>query len=420
MLTQIKLTNFKCFKEETAFPLSKLNLLTGINGQGKSTLLQSLLLMQQSIEHNEITTQILLNGSCVNLGNFDDVKNRKTPKNEPIVFGYDFANQEWSGNIEYHLSENRENDMVADINNIFVSYAEPIYDSFSLKSNKNTRGSYASFLVLQKGKQYKAYLNKLIPEASGEEPLCLNGSADEKLDFTQIHYISANRLGSQDFYFKSTLTQFPNVGVKGELTANVLSKNKDNLVHEKLQIKNIAPSLFVQTGEWLNNIFDNQGIKVIVEKTATNIIILSFKLSQSQSIKPANVGFGYNYVLPIIVSGLIAKEGEILIVENPEAYLHPKAQSQLAKFLAKVSSRGVQVFIESHSEHILNGIRVATLRADIDMSNEEVSVLYFQNPKTVVQLPIEKDGSIKNWVDGFFDQQELDLSEIFKLGRANK
>jgi predicted ATPase len=226
------------------------------------------------------------------------------------------------------------------------------------------------------------------------------------------------------------MTQFLNVGVKGELTANVLSKNKDHLVHEKLRIKekvnegilikNIAPSLFVQTGEWLNNILDNQGIKVIVEETATNIIILSFKLNQSQTIKPSNVGFGYNYVLPIIVSGLIAKEGEILIVENPEAYLHPKAQSQLAKFLAKVSSRGVQVFVESHSEHILNGIRVATLRSDIDMSNEDVSVLYFQNQKTVVQLPIEKDGSIKNWVDGFFDQQELDLSEIFKLGRANK
>ncbi|RKZ51565.1 MAG: hypothetical protein DRR16_27225 [Candidatus Parabeggiatoa sp. nov. 3] len=59
MLTQIKLTNFKCFKEETTFPLSQLNLLTGINGQGKSTLLHSLLLMRQSIEHNDRSMQIL-------------------------------------------------------------------------------------------------------------------------------------------------------------------------------------------------------------------------------------------------------------------------------------------------------------------------------------------------------------------------
>ncbi|KHD08038.1 hypothetical protein PN36_12565 [Candidatus Thiomargarita nelsonii] len=84
MLTQIKLTNFKCFKEETSFPLSQLNLLTGINGRGKSTLLQSLLLMRQSIEHNERTTQILLNGTCVNLGNFNDIRNSNTSKNESI------------------------------------------------------------------------------------------------------------------------------------------------------------------------------------------------------------------------------------------------------------------------------------------------------------------------------------------------
>ncbi|MFI3220772.1 MAG: AAA family ATPase [Methylococcales bacterium] len=79
MLTEIKLTNFKCFKEETAIPLSKFNLFTGVNGAGKSTALQALLLMWQSIgdlpflsESSELN--LILNGSCVNLGNFDDVK----------------------------------------------------------------------------------------------------------------------------------------------------------------------------------------------------------------------------------------------------------------------------------------------------------------------------------------------------------
>jgi predicted ATPase len=99
--------------------------------------------------------------------------------------------------------------------------------------------------------------------------------------------------------------------------------------------------------------------------------------------------------------------------------LHPKAQSELTKFLALVASCGVQVFIESHSEHVLNAIRVVTLQKEIDIKNDEVSVLYFQNDKKepFVHLKIDEKGKINNWVDGFFDQQELDLGEIFKLSR---
>jgi AAA15 family ATPase/GTPase len=76
MLTKITLENFKVFRHVTEFPLAKINLLTGINGRGKSSLLQSLLLMRQSIEHNENTTELILNGNCVHLGTWEDVKNK--------------------------------------------------------------------------------------------------------------------------------------------------------------------------------------------------------------------------------------------------------------------------------------------------------------------------------------------------------
>jgi predicted ATPase len=127
------------------------------------------------------------------------------------------------------------------------------------------------------------------------------------------------------------------------------------------------------------------------------------------------VGFGYSYILPIVVSGLIAKEGEILIVENPEAHLHPKAQSRLAKFLAKVSSCGVQVFIESHSDHILNALRIAVL--DDIITHEDLSILYFQqNPEQpVVQIPVQPNGGIEEWPEGFFDQMDKDFARLFGM-----
>ena len=85
MITQIEIENFKCFKNRASFHLGKLTLLTGINGKGKSTLLQSLLLMKQSIEHDENTDKILLNGSCVSLNSFDDIRNKDTLRDKAII-----------------------------------------------------------------------------------------------------------------------------------------------------------------------------------------------------------------------------------------------------------------------------------------------------------------------------------------------
>ena len=88
MLTKIELENFKCFKAKTVFPLGQLTLLTGINGRGKSSLIQSLLLMRQSIEHDSRTNKLILNGNCLNLGKFDEIRNKGTSIQKPIYFNY--------------------------------------------------------------------------------------------------------------------------------------------------------------------------------------------------------------------------------------------------------------------------------------------------------------------------------------------
>jgi predicted ATPase len=357
MLTQIKLTHFKCFKEETSFPLSQLNLLTGINGRGKSTLLQSLLLMRQSVEHNEKnTTQILLNGRCVNLGNFNDIRNSSTSRKESIIFEYDFSQEKL--NTKYYLVENSED-----------------HKSANIDKTKSVQNNY--------------------------------------FDFSKIHYISADRFGPQEFYLKSNLTTFYNVGTKGELTANILNKKKDDLVNDKLCLGEDAKTLSSQTEAWLSQIFD--GAKVEIPHSETNILELFLNTSASRDrFKAVNVGFGYSYILPIIVSGLIAKKGEILIVENPEAHLHPKAQSRLTQFLAKISRCGVQVFIESHSEHILNALRIAVL--DKIVTPEGLSILYFQQSEqqpVAIQIPMKVNGGIEEWPEGFFDQMDKDFERIF-------
>ncbi len=114
---------------------------------------------------------------------------------------------------------------------------------------------------------------------------------------------------------------------------------------------------------------------------------------------------------------MIAKEDEILIIENPEAHLHPRAQSRIAEFFSKVASCGVQVIIESHSEHILNGLRVSALNPEIEINNDDLTINYFNESFDSSKLVMDEKGKIANWPNGFFDQQELDLAEIFKHNR---
>jgi predicted ATPase len=434
MITEISLQNFKIFKNKTTFPLRQLNLLTGVNGGGKSTLLQSLLLMRQSIEHDEGTTSIVFNGSCVQLGGFMDVRNSDTPMKEPIVFEISIndENNKIFKNI-FHLIPSSKSDYRAVIAK-FINENQPFLTTLTLgEDNKYISRIYKDGkdlnMIPYLREKYNAtgytidlgkFLLTLNAEVNGTK---INIGNLNKQYVNSIHYIAADRIGPKSYYEKTTLGKFPNVGPRGEHTANILYRLGEDLVNDRLYLGNDTKNLMQQTEEWLKKILGGAKIELKGKDREHTVLNLLFNTEDSKGrYRPSNVGFGYTYILPIIVSGLIAKSGEILIVENPEAHLHPKAQSELTKFLALVASCGVQVFIESHSEHVLNAIRVATLKNEIEISNNDVSVLYFQNDKKepFVHLEIDEKGKIDNWVDGFFDQQELDLGEIFKLSRKKK
>lgn len=133
MITEISLQNFKIFKDKTTFPLRQLNLLTGVNGGGKSTLLQSLLLMRQSIEHDERTTNIIFNGSCVELGTFLDLKNLETSRKEAVVFEFKVEIEacSWGKCIQYEFIEDVLND-IGKISKVKVSGEKEIIRSKTL------------------------------------------------------------------------------------------------------------------------------------------------------------------------------------------------------------------------------------------------------------------------------------------------
>ena len=359
MIKEVTIKGFKSFKELSRFPLSYITLLTGINGRGKSTFLQALLLCKQSIDASEHEcNRFVLNGNCVQLGTFDDVRNVSISREENIFFSYELG----SGEVfEIKLSENSEDDMVANL----------------------------------------------------ESPLSPN------LNFLQkIHFVAADRVGPQQFYLRDTLPSFLTVGTKGEIVGNVLFHKKFEFVLDQLYINEgdgKTQELVIQTGEWISKILNVKNLKIDVKDVGNGVLILFFQFgSDGKEYKPSNVGFGYTYILPIIVAGLMAKEGETLVIENPEAHLHPKAQSELIKFLSLVANCGIQIFIESHSEHILNALRVQIANKESILQSEDVSILFFDNKEEerIRAIQIDSDGGIDTWYNDFFDQTENDLKKI--------
>lgn len=382
MIKEFKIENFKCFQKSNTFEFSKLNLLTGINGRGKSSLLQGILVLSQSAWRNPALEKLVINAELLNLGNFDDIKNSETPRGESINFSFKFDSP-FIDDASIQYSENPDEPLLADCTRI------------DIKSQEETT------IVEPKKKQ----------------------SDDLVLTFAElikkVHFVSADRLGPIRYVDKTNLPDFLHVGPRGEYTINILanSMNLDN-VNNILYRGKDSKSLIQQTIEWLSYILEGAKIDIKgLDKESSVLYMLLNNRNNSFTYKPTNMGFGYSYILPLIVSGLIAKPGEIIIIENPEAHLHPRAQSKISEFFAKVASCGVQVFIESHSEHILNGLRVSALNPDIAINYDELIIHYFNESFGNEKMMMDNKGRIANWPSGFFDQQEIDLAEIFKYSR---
>jgi predicted ATPase len=141
----------------------------------------------------------------------------------------------------------------------------------------------------------------------------------------------------------------------------------------------------------------------------------------SRSMRPTSVGFGLSYTLPVVVALLAAPSGGIVLLENPEAHLHPRGQMAMGDLIARVAASGVQVIVETHSDHVLNGVRVAV--KERRARHEDVSVHYFRRVTEtregderivhVVDSPrINADGRLDDWPPGFFDQYDIALEKL--------
>ncbi len=376
MIENIHIKNFKAHSD-TRMSLSRINILSGLNGLGKSSIIQALLLLRQTQTKGLLAKGLDLNGELCSIGSIKDCI-------------YQYAETD---NIEISIKTNYEQvqwSFVADIHNLS--------DTF-IKSNKKTTFSADSKFIL------------------------FNNN---------FQYISAFRNGPTNDYDKDTssvelLNQISRKEGRCELVAHFFHYFKDYIVDDAIvKDSKLGNSLKGQVEFWMREISPNINIHVNQNETSFNIkYSYSNKDIQTEHFKASNIGFGVSYVLPIVVATLQAcssvsskskkENNSIIIIENPEAHIHPSGQAKLMELICLASKCGVQFIIETHSDHIINGLLVGIKNKLI--SEDFAKVFYFDrydetHSANVIDLPVLKGGKIKNAPNGFFDQLDKDMSTL--------
>ena len=374
MIKQLNIGNFK-LHYNTELTTKGLTILTGMNGMGKSTIIQSLILLRQSYLMNDLDVGMNLKGDLCDAGISGELACQS-------------SNEHY---FKIELKFDNQNDLV-----FKFQYPDNIMDTLlpGIETNitdKNILSKYSLF----------------------------NDS---------FQYLSAFRFGPQKTYNRDTSLvvskkQISKVMGQCEYAIHFLEHYKNsNIPINGLAIKDenedsIDYRLSTQVELWLRKISPN--IKIKIEPIGEDLK-LQYRFNREENtitedMSALNTGFGITYVLPILISILSAKQNSIILIENPEAHIHPKGQAILMELMARAVSLGVQIIIETHSDHIINGSLVA-LKNEI-INPEHLAIFYFsrdENNHIAIShsLDISMSGHIKRPPKGFFDQIDIDLRTI--------
>jgi predicted ATPase len=231
----------------------------------------------------------------------------------------------------------------------------------------------------------------------------------------KIFYLSAHRIGPQNSYNKN-FNSVNIIGEKGEFLIDLLNKNKTFNVNRDRIIDNASYTLEYQVNFWLQKITQ---VKLEVEDLGiSNLVAANYSFNgNTKKVRPYHIGAGISYLIGLIILGLFLEKDSVLIIENPEIHLHPKAQSDLADFLCFIANSGVQIIIESHSDHIFNGIRKSIFRETI--SSQDAKIHFFKMNENNLSINhlirISDNGKILDYQEGLFDQFDNDLDELLGL-----
>ncbi|MGD2144703.1 MAG: AAA family ATPase [Anaerolineae bacterium] len=471
MIKTLRLHSFKAFQDTGEINLKPVTVLAGPNSGGKTSILQSLLLLKQTLETEAPDIDLNLDGRFLQFSAFNELTFGKPPLRECEV-SYDFkietsiptrfvshyypdlqipegveqlplqSNVEFS--FRYREVEDEKEQVIPDSFEITSSVQDTLGPRLAIAFQDKGNGVELSGIDLPEqlqGKEIESAAGRhflpqfLVFETYDEDdteypplwrldPIFWLPLRDLETELkTNLRYLGPLRAEPQRAYMHSG-SRSPEIGTKGEHAAQILWLEKDDEVtcHPSLWEEPVTLTLL----DAVSNEFQRLGITQPIEVESTKAIIyqILFGLVGSEDRKQvtiADVGFGVSQLLPVVVMGLRAPETSILLFEQPEIHLHPRVQAKLADFFLRLASPEKRIIVETHSDHFINRLRRRIAEDPTDELKEKVNILFVRPPcdgqgARVDPLRVDRYGVIENWPPDFLPESADEAEAIFQAG----
>jgi predicted ATPase len=431
MISKIYLKNFKALRDTGELEIKPITFLVGPNSSGKTSLIQSILALRQTVRSQDPQTPLILDDEYINLGSYRDVVFKHNEKNE-ICIGFEADEQRWEIVFSVYRSGNNQGA-------IYLKSLD--FDGENIPLPQKETGKIAkktiNFSIIKRGRGGGHFITAEDEKDFGEQPIELlkfygirfkkykdprkyfdylqahpsflfaNMVAGNLIEiiFKNIHHIGPSREEPERIY-PATGASPSEVGQWGEGSVNILLLKKD--IREKVR-------------EWLKNFeisldFDLEELRG--KSGGSNIYkMMLIDPNTKTEVSLADVGFGASQILPIIVEGFNAPKNALLMIEEPEIHLHPRAQGTMGDLLVDIAKfNEKKLIVETHCDLLIRRVCKNILQGNIDHTN--VVIYYFEPTESgteIKTITINKNGQFENFPDGFFEESFEEAMEMAEL-----
>jgi hypothetical protein len=406
--TEIGVSGFRSFAEETRIQLGSLTILAGANSSGKSSIMQPLLLMKQTLEAPYDPGVLLLDGPNVSFTSSDQFLTK-------------FAESQAQKRFSIYLADNQGQNMRSIFNWMPNFELKILEQSFLQRKDRNTTPNvFQGFSISEEmsEQEIKNTMQQLFPNLNFDTETreqnffqvkrfrCFLGftmgktlsvsspSSFHELINSVIH-LPGLRDGPQRFYKMASNSGNVFAGRFESYFSSIIEKFQDN-----------DPSKIIKLQESLRKL----GLADRVQAERINEAHIRIRVGRvlgqnnpADMVDITDVGFGVSQALPVIVALLVAQPGQLVYIEQPEIHLHPRAQVALAEIFAEAASRGVRVVVETHSELFLMGIQA--LVAEDKLDAKAVKLHWFtrqaDGSSKVTSAELDETGAFGDWPEDF-------------------
>ncbi len=392
MLSRLVLSGFRACVDPTTLDLAPFTMIAGANNTGKSSFIGALLALVQSGQA-AARHKLLLSGDWVDLGPYDQLV---SPDRQKFTIGLEGQGSDGDLAVVWEFAEEPERRSRPEAR---VTKLEANIGTLDFSAEVNDRGE------LSRGASQLLHPARIL--RIGEPELQLFPYAHEQVISVGPYRAPPASLSPFRTHVGGSL-----VGLYGEYAAEAfvrISERASNVVPPGTRAD--EPVGRVMNAWWSYILQEEIAVRVEEVNRLGYTVRLDTRAIANRSF--GQVGFGLSQLWPILVAALASSPGDLVIVETPEAHLHPGAQHRVAQLFVALARHGRQVIVETHSEHVVAAAGLAVKNRQI--SRDDLALSYFSQPAGVTEverIPVDPSGRRLAAPVGFFDQSAQELVEL--------